>query len=112
VTEDAHPHRWRALGLLAFAELLGMSLWFAGTAVAPLLQVRWSLDPGEVGWLSAIVQLGFVVGTALAAILNLADLVSSRHYVASFFGRGNFAFLPAARASSHLCTSAASCTRP
>jgi MFS family permease len=83
VTEDAHPHRWRALGLLAFAELLGMSLWFAGTAVAPLLQVRWSLDPGEVGWLSAIVQLGFVVGTALAAILNLADLVPSRYYVAS-----------------------------
>jgi MFS family permease len=82
VIEDAHPHRWRALSLLALAELLGMSLWFAGTAVAPLLEVRWSLDPAQVGWLSAIVQLGFVVGTALAAILNLADLVPSRYYVA------------------------------
>jgi sugar phosphate permease len=69
--------------LLAFAELLGMSLWFAGTAVAPVLQTRWSLDATQVGWLTAIVQLGFVTGTALAAILNLADLVPSRYYVAS-----------------------------
>jgi MFS family permease len=82
VIEDAHPHRWRALRLLAFAELLAMSLWFAGTAVAPLLQARWSLDSGQVGWLSASVQLGFVAGTALAAVLNLADLVPSRYYVA------------------------------
>ena len=83
VTEDSHPHRWRALGLLAFAQLLAMSLWFAGTAVAPLFQARWSLDAGQVGWLTAIVQLGFVVGTAVAAILNLADLVPSRYYVAT-----------------------------
>ena len=27
---DDHPSRWRMLGLLAAAELLGMSLWFAG----------------------------------------------------------------------------------
>src|SRR5688572_13078230 len=83
VIDDSHPHRWRTLGLLAVAELLAMSLWFAGTAVAPLLQARWSLDASQVGWLTAIVQLGFVVGTALAAVLNLADLVPSRYYVAA-----------------------------
>jgi len=83
VIDDSHPRRWRALALLAFAELLAMSLWFAGTAVSPLLQARWGLDVAEVGWLTAIVQLGFVVGTALAAVLNLADLVPSRYYVAS-----------------------------
>jgi MFS family permease len=82
VIEDSHPHRWQALGLLAVAELLAMSLWFAGTAVAPLLQTRWSLDAAEVGWLTGVVQLGFVTGTAVAAILNLADLVPSRYYVA------------------------------
>jgi sugar phosphate permease len=82
VIEDSHPHRWQVLGLLAFAELLAMSLWFAGTAVAPLLQARWSLDAAQVGWLTGAVQLGFVVGTAAAAILNLADLVPSRYYVA------------------------------
>ena len=83
MTEDSHPRQWSTLGLLAFAELLAMSLWFAGTAVSPLLQARWSLDVVEVGWLTAIVQLGFVVGTAAAAVLNLADVVPSRYYVAT-----------------------------
>lgn len=71
------------LALLATAELLAMSLWFAGTAVSPLLQERWSLTTTEVGWLTATVQLGFVVGTAVAALLNLADIVPSRYYVAA-----------------------------
>lgn len=81
--DDSHPHRWRALTLLATAELLGMSIWFAGSAVAPMLQARWSLDSTQVGWLTSMVQLGFVVGTAVAAVLNLADLVPSRYYVAT-----------------------------
>jgi MFS family permease len=63
------------LALLAVAELLGMSIWFAGSAVAPLLGVRWGLGAQEIGWLTSAVQLGFVVGTAAAAVLNLADLV-------------------------------------
>jgi MFS family permease len=37
----------------------------------------------EVGWLTSTVQLGFVMGTATAAFLNLADVVPSRHYVAT-----------------------------
>ncbi len=74
--------RWRVLALLALAELLGMSLWFAANAVAPQLATRWSLSPGETGWLTGIVQLGFVAGTATAAVLNLADLIPARRYFA------------------------------
>lgn len=70
------------LALLSVAELLGMSLWFAGSAIAPQLQARWGLTPGETGWLTAIVQLGFVVGTAAAALFNLADVISSGAYFA------------------------------
>lgn len=80
---DTHPHRWRVLALLAVAELLGMSIWFAGTAVAPALEAQWGLDASQVGWLTALVQLGFVVGTATAAVFNLADLVPSRYYLAA-----------------------------
>jgi MFS family permease len=80
---DDHPARWRTLGLLALAELLGMSLWFAASAVAPQLALRWSLSAGQAAWLTTIVQLGFVVGTALAALLNLADLFPSRRYFAT-----------------------------
>jgi MFS family permease len=62
--------------------LLGMSLWFAASAVAPELGQRWSLDRSSIGWLTSIVQLGFVVGTALAAALNLADIIPSRWFFA------------------------------
>ena len=74
--------RWRILALLSLAELLGMSLWFAATAVAPQLAARWHLTPAQTGWFTAIVQLGFVCGTATAAILNLADLIPARRYFA------------------------------
>jgi MFS family permease len=70
------------LALLALAELLGMSLWFAGSAVAPQLRERWALSGTQVGWLTAAVQLGFVAGTAVSALLNLADLVPARRLFA------------------------------
>ena len=74
---------WRTLGLLATAEFLGMSLWFAPNAVAAELQLRWGLSPSELGWLTAAVQVGFVAGTAISAVLNLADLFPSRPYFAA-----------------------------
>jgi MFS family permease len=79
---DAHPARWRMLALLAVAELLGMSLWFAASAVSAQLAARWSLTPAATGWLTTIVQLGFVFGTGTAALLNLADVLPSRRYFA------------------------------
>ncbi len=73
---------WVMLALLSGAELLGMSPWFTGSAVAPELVARWALTETQVGGLSTAVQLGFVVGTALAALLNLADVVPARRYFA------------------------------
>ncbi len=70
------------LALLALAELLGMSLWFTASAVSPRLTELWSLTPAQAGWLTGAVQLGFVAGTALAALLNLADVLPSRLYFA------------------------------
>jgi MFS family permease len=63
------------LALLAIAELLGMSLWFAASAVSPQLRAIWGLTASEAAWLTTIVQLGFVCGTAVAALLNLPDLI-------------------------------------
>jgi MFS family permease len=80
---DDDPRRWRALGLLSFAELLAMSLWFAGSAVAPQFAARWGLSPGQTAWLTTSVQLGFVCGTALAALLNMADVFPSKTYFAA-----------------------------
>jgi MFS family permease len=92
---DNDPRRWRTLGLLAAAELLGMSLWFAASAVSPQLGVRWSLTTSEIGWLTAIVQFGFVIGTATSALLNLADIIPSKRLFATsaFIGAGANALL-------------------
>lgn len=81
--EDSHPARWRVLALVSTAELLGMSLWFAASAVSGQLAQRWALGASQAAWLTTIVQLGFVTGTALAALLNLADVISSRRYFAT-----------------------------
>lgn len=74
-TSDHDPARWRALALLSTAVLLGMSLWFAASAVAVDLGVRWGLTASELGGFTSLVQLGFVFGTATLAILNVGDLV-------------------------------------
>src|ERR1043166_1241095 len=71
--------RWRALALLGLAELLGMSLWFSASAVAPQIKAAWGLSEPQAGWLTLAVQLGFVAGTLLSALLNLPDIISSRH---------------------------------
>ena len=74
---------WLMLVLLSAAELLGMSLWFTASAVAGELATVWHLNPSQAGWLTTIVQLGFVAGTAAAALLNLSDILPSRYYVAT-----------------------------
>ncbi|HEV8630095.1 MAG TPA: MFS transporter [Thermoanaerobaculia bacterium] len=76
--DESPPGRYRQLALVAAAELLGMSLWFTASAVAEPLRLRWGMTPGAAAWLTTAVQLGFVAGTALAALGNLADLVPER----------------------------------
>jgi predicted MFS family arabinose efflux permease len=80
---DRAPQRWRILALLSVAELLGMSLWFSASAVSAPLAAQWDLSTSQAGWLTTIVQLGFVAGTATSALLNLADVVPSRRLFAT-----------------------------
>ncbi|MEP6636837.1 MAG: MFS transporter [Acidobacteriota bacterium] len=74
--------RWRALALLASAELLAMSLWFSGAAVLPALRLEWALSDASTAWLTIAVQLGFVCGTLLSAFLNLPDILRAKYLVA------------------------------
>lgn len=87
--------RWRVLAVLAIAELLGMSLWFSGSAVVPALTREWNLDTSTASWLTLSVQLGFVAGTLISALLNLPDIISPRHlFTLTAFAAAlvNFAF--------------------
>jgi MFS family permease len=70
------PRKTPQLLLLALAVLLAKALWFSASAVAPQLRAEWSLTSGQAAWLTVSVQLGFVAGALLSAILNLADRIS------------------------------------
>jgi MFS family permease len=74
--------RWTALVLLSAALLLGMSLWFAVSAVAPQIAREWKLTESTTAWLTLAVQIGFVAGTLASALLNLPDVISARHLFA------------------------------
>src|SRR3954462_14545427 len=68
------PRARRTLIILSIAELLAMSLWFAGTAVLPQLAKIWHAGLGVSAWLTLAVQIGFVVGALLLATFNVADI--------------------------------------
>jgi MFS family permease len=74
--------RWPMLGVLSLAVLLAFGLWFSATAATAQLSALWGLSAPAAAWLTTTVQLGFVAGTALAAVLNLADLLPLRRYFA------------------------------
>jgi MFS family permease len=70
------------LAILAGAELLAMAPWFSASAVSPTLARVWHLSPSGIAWLTISVQLGFVAGALVSAILTLADRWSARRLVA------------------------------
>ncbi|MCT9097637.1 MFS transporter [Haloarchaeobius sp. HME9146] len=75
--------KWRMLALLATAELLAMTLWFSASAVGPELADAWNLSGAQTAWLTNAVQLGFVAGALLSAVLTLSDTVPPRYLFAA-----------------------------
>ena len=65
----------RVVGVLAAAVVLAMSLWFSASAVVPQLTAEWGLSGAQQSWLTMSVQLGFVVGALLSALLTLSDVI-------------------------------------
>ena len=72
----------RVLAVLAASELCGMAPWFSASAVAPALSRVWRLDTAGAAWLTISVQLGFVAGALVSALLTLSDRWSARRLVA------------------------------
>ncbi|MDG2269814.1 MAG: MFS transporter, partial [Alphaproteobacteria bacterium] len=57
-----------------------MSLWFSASAVVPALRQSVDLPPLIAALFSSAVQAGFVVGTLISALLNLADRIEPRRF--------------------------------
>ena len=70
------------LTLVALGLFLGMTLWFSATAAAPAIAAEFSIMGAGLAWLTMAVQGGFVAGTLVSALLNLADVVNARHLFA------------------------------
>jgi MFS family permease len=66
------------LPVLVLAQLAGVSPWFAVNAVMPALQRDYGWNAAAVGTLTSAVQLGFIAGTLLFALLAVADRFSPR----------------------------------
>ncbi|HCP22534.1 MAG: MFS transporter [SAR202 cluster bacterium] len=73
-----HPLRWRMLAYLSVATVLSLTVWFSTNAIAPALEAEKGFSSGDIAWLTIAVQIGFVIGTLLIAITNLADVINTR----------------------------------
>ena len=66
------------LPIIIFSQFTGTSLWFAGNAIIADIQRQWSLGESTLGYMTSIVQLGFIAGTLCFAVLAVSDRFSPR----------------------------------
>jgi MFS family permease len=62
--------------------ILGMTPWFSATVAAPGMIAEWRHSGAVSAWLTIAVQLGFVLGTFVSAVLLLSDRWSARRLAA------------------------------
>lgn len=66
------------LPTIVFSLFTGASLWFAGNAVLSDLQTLWGLSPDALAYITSSVQLGFIGGTLVFAVMAISDIFSPR----------------------------------
>ncbi|HMN92162.1 MAG TPA: MFS transporter [Hydrogenophaga sp.] len=66
------------LPVLVLAQFAGTSLWFAVNAVMPDLQRELGWPTAALGTLTSALQLGFILGTLVFALLAVADRFAPR----------------------------------
>ena len=71
-----------SIGLLVLAEIAGMSLWFASTAVLPEMAREGAIGATVQAMLSSGVQAGFVLGALAVAVTGVADRFDPRRVFA------------------------------
>ena len=68
----------RVLPVIVLAQLAGTSTWFAVNSVMPDLQRSFGWPAAAVATLTSAVQLGFIAGALVFALLAVADRYSAR----------------------------------
>ncbi len=72
-TEADLSQKWPSLIILSLSQVLALSLWFSATAIVPRLQADFGFGAFASSLFTSSVQIGFVFGTIVSAILGLAD---------------------------------------
>ncbi len=84
-------HPARILPLIILSQFACTTIWFAGNAVMADLQRDWRLPDGSLGYVASAVQIGFIIGTLIFAILAAADRFSPRKvfFICALADRGD-----------------------
>lgn len=61
--------------ILSVAVVGTMTTWFSMTAILPELKTLWGLTDTQGSYLTIMVNIGFVVGSLLSALINLPDRI-------------------------------------
>lgn len=72
------PSRALSLSLIVAAQVAAMTLWFSATAVVPAMRAEAEIPAALASWFTGGVQIGFVAGTLVSALLGLADRFDGR----------------------------------
>ena len=94
-----------SLLLLLLAVCGAMSLWFVSAAILPGMKAEFQITPFRAAALSSAVQLGFVAGALVSAILGIADRYDPRRVLglcAILAGLVNLALLATVPGSARL----------
>jgi predicted MFS family arabinose efflux permease len=67
---------WYILPVIIISQFAGTSLWFAGNAIIADLQPVMNVGIGDTGIVTSAIQLGFIAGTLLFALLSISDRYS------------------------------------
>ena len=68
----------RILPVIVFSQFAGTSLWFAGNAIIGDLQTAMNVGIEDTGIVTSAIQLGFIFGTLVFALLSISDRYSPR----------------------------------
>jgi MFS family permease len=66
----------KILPVIVISQFFCTSLWFAGNAISNDIARLFQLNPDYGAWLATAVQLGFIFGTLVFAMLSIADRFS------------------------------------
>ncbi|MCH8032555.1 MAG: MFS transporter [Bacteroidetes bacterium] len=73
----------RILPVIVFSQFAVTSIWFAGNAIVGDLQSAMNVGIEDTGIVTSAIQLGFISGTLIFALLSISDRYSARKL---FFG--------------------------